>query len=165
MASLVSATRSRRDAAARRAGWLLLAVSGGLLIGALGFQFLGDLPPCEMCYWQRYAHLAVLAFAALAIVRPGPGAALLAIAAMLVSAALGGFHVGVEQGLWDGPTACSAPLRTGMSQAEILDTLMKAPLVRCDAVAWSFLGISMAGWNALMSASAAGVALRALKTR
>ncbi len=139
---------------ARQAPLLLFAVSGSLLLGALGFQYIGHLPPCEMCYWQRYAHLAVLGIAALALFSKSRAIALLAIAAMLVSAGLGLFHAGVEQGWWDGP-ACSSGLKPGMSQADILGSLMNAPLVRCDAIAWQLFGLSMAGWNAAISLLAA----------
>ncbi len=140
---------------ARQAPLLLFAVSGSLLLGALGFQYLGGLPPCEMCYWQRYAHVAVLLVAALAMLLRNRAIAWLAVAAMLVAAGLGLYHAGVEQKWWEGVTACTAPVAAGMSAAEMLDSLMKAPLVRCDQIPWSMFGISMAGWNALISAGAA----------
>ena len=134
-----------------QAALLLIAVSGSLLLGALAFQHIGGLAPCEMCYWQRYAHGAVLLLALAALLTRSRVAALLALVAMLVSAGLGGFHAGVEQGWWDGPTACASTMAPGMSQADILDSLMTAPLIRCDAIAWQFAGISMAGWNGLIS--------------
>lgn len=139
----------------RQAAWLLFAVSGSLLLGALGFQFLGGLAPCEMCYWQRYAHLAVLAVAGLALITGNRAAGWVAVLAMAIAAGLGLFHAGVEQKWWQGVTACTAPVSAGMSTAEMLDTLMNAPLVRCDEIPWSLLGVSMAGWNALVSAAAA----------
>lgn len=139
----------------RQAAWLLFAVSGSLLLGALGFQFLGGLAPCEMCYWQRYAHLAVLAVAGLALITGNRAAGWVAVLAMAIAAGLGLFHAGVEQKWWQGVTACTAPVSAGMSTAEMLDTLMNAPLVRCDEIPWSLLGVSMAGWNALVSAGAA----------
>lgn len=139
----------------RQAAWLLFAVSGSLLLGALGFQFLRGLAPCEMCYWQRYAHLAVLAVAGLALITGNRAAGWVAVLAMAIAAGLGLFHAGVEQKWWQGVTACTAPVSAGMSTAEMLDTLMNAPLVRCDEIPWSLLGVSMAGWNALVSAGAA----------
>lgn len=139
----------------RQAAWLLFAVSGSLLLGALGFQFLGGLAPCEMCYWQRYAHLAVLAVAGLALITGNRAAGWVAVLAMAIAAGLGLFHAGVEQKWWQGVTACTAPVSAGMSTAEMLDTLMNAPLVRCDEIPWSLLGVSMAGWNVLVSAGAA----------
>lgn len=142
----------------RQAPLLLFALSGSLLIGALLFQFVGGLAPCEMCHWQRWAHLAVLGVSALALLVGNRLLAWLAVVAMLVSAGLGLFHAGVEQKWWDSITACTAPVAAGMSSAEMLDSLMNAPLVRCDSIPWSLLGVSMAGWNAIISLGAALVA-------
>lgn len=143
----------------RRTALLLGAVSVALLLGALGFQYLGGLAPCEMCWWQRYAHVGVLVVAALAFAldRPGldrRGLGWLVVLAMLVAAGLGFYHAGVELKWWQGATACTAPIATG-SAADLLAALRTAPLVRCDAVPWSLFGISMAGWNGLVSAAAA----------
>jgi disulfide bond formation protein DsbB len=88
-------------------------------------------------------------------------AAALAGLAMIVSAGIGVFHVGVEQKWWAGPTGCSASNLSGLSPAEAAKRLMETPVVRCDEIAWSLLGISMAGWNAIISA-VAGVAVAAL---
>lgn len=128
-------------------------VSGGLVLGALGFQFLGGLVPCEMCRWQRWAHLAVIALAAVALVRPAWWP--LPLLAMVGAAGLGLWHLGVEQGWWLGPARCAAP---PARSDDLWGELMAAPLVRCDRVPWSFLGLSMAGWNLAVSAMAAGVA-------
>ncbi|TPE64602.1 disulfide bond formation protein B [Sandaracinobacter neustonicus] len=144
-----------RTKGVRQAAWLLIAVSGSLLLGALAFQFIGGLAPCEMCYWQRYAHLAVLAVAGLALISGNRAIGWLAVLAMAIAAGLGLFHAGVELKWWQGVTACTAPVSAGMSTADMLDKLMNAPLVRCDQIPWSLLGISMAGWNALISAGAA----------
>ena len=129
----------------------LLAVPAALLAGALGFQYLGGLAPCEMCLWQRWALLAALAVAAVAWLAGKPRW-LLVIAALAVlgNAAIAIFHAGVEQHWWQGLTACTAPPLTG-STADIMGQLMAQPLVRCDAIAWSLWGLSMAGWNALIS--------------
>jgi len=140
---------------ARAAPLLLFAVSGALLLGALAFEHVGKMPPCEMCYWQRYAHLAVLAGTIPALFTGNRAFTALAILAMLVSAGLGLFHAGVEQAWWPGVTGCTAPPSAGLSQSELLDSLMNAPLVRCDQIPWSLMGISMAGWNALISGVAA----------
>jgi disulfide bond formation protein DsbB len=140
---------------ARQAALLLVAVSGSLLLGAVGFQYLGGLAPCEMCMWQRWAHLAVLGIAGLALLTGNRALGLIAVFAMLVSAGLGLFHAGVEQDWWEGVTACTAPVAPGMSTEAMLDSLMNAPLVRCDEIPWSLLGLSMAGWNAVISTGAA----------
>lgn len=126
-----------------------------LLLGALGFQFVGGLAPCPMCIWQRWPHLAavVLAIAALTVLRrvAGPLAFAGAIAAAMASG-LGVFHAGVEQGWWEGPSSCVGLDPAGLTPEQLLDRLAGAPLVRCDDVVWDFFGLTMAGWNALLSA-------------
>ena len=154
-----------RLAAAEAARLLALLVPLALLGGALGSQYVGGLAPCEMCYWQRWPHAAAILLAALAFTAPAASNrsrtfTLLAAAAIAVSGAIGVFHAGVELGWWEGFTSCTA---TG---AVTLDSIMGAPLVRCDQVQWSFLGLSMAGWNAFISlVSAAFISFLALKGR
>ncbi len=130
-----------------------------LLGGALVSQYVGGLHPCEMCMWQRWPHLAAIVLALLAIGargRPGSSAMLTTFAAIAIAAsgAIGAFHAGVEYGWWEGLTACSTtPM--GNNAADILNTIMAAPLTRCDVAPWSLLGISLAGYNALLSLAAA----------
>ena len=144
---------------------VVLAGSAALLGGALLFQYVGGLAPCEMCVWQRWPHVAALALGLVAwAIRSNRAVVALAALAVLVSAGLAVFHVGVEQQWWQGVTACSASLASG-SQADILASIMNTPLVRCDAVAWSLFGISMAGWNAVLSFGIGGGALWLLGRR
>jgi len=140
---------------------LLLLGPAALLAGALGFQYLGGLQPCEMCQWQRWALVAALGLA-LAGWAAGHSRAVLALAALAVLAGAGiaAFHAGVEQHWWQGITACAAPPVTG---ADVLGQILAQPLVRCDAIPWSLLGISMAGWNAILSTIIGGAALWRLK--
>ena len=151
IASPAPAPALSRPALAR---WLALLVPVGLLGGALGSQYLGGLHPCEMCYWQRWPHGAAILLAAFAFAFPAtsPRAralTVLAAAAVAVSGAIGVYHAGVEAGIFEGMTTCTA---TGSgSLAEILAT----PLVRCDQIQFAFLGISMAGWNAILSLGSA----------
>jgi disulfide bond formation protein DsbB len=135
------------------ARWLALLVPATLLGGALGSQYLGGLYPCEMCYWQRWPHGVAIVLAALAFfANPSSRSqmlTLLAAAAIAVSGAIGVYHAGVEAGIFEGLTTCTA---TGNgSLAEILAT----PLIRCDQIQFAFLGISMAGWNAILSLGSA----------
>ena len=148
--------------------FLLLLGSGGLLLAALGFQYLGGLAPCPLCHVQRWPHIAVvaLALAGLAALRDRRTAlALLPIAAALaVTAGYGVYHAGVEYAWWTGPGACSGD--GGFDAGKITAGNLKgmigaAPPARCDAVPWSLIGISMAGWNALISAAMAVFALAA----
>lgn len=142
---------------------LVLVGSAAVLGGALAFQYLGGLAPCEMCLWQRWPHLAAIVLGMLAWAL-GSNRVVVALAALatLASGAIGAFHAGVEQHWWTGPTACSASL-VGGSNADIMAQIMATPLVRCDAIAWSLFGVSMAGWNAICSALIAGGALWLLR--
>lgn len=134
---------------------LALIVPTALLAGAYGFEHLGGLYPCELCWWQRWAHFTALFCAALALIStrlPDRGRSFvwLAALAILTSGGVGGYHAGVEAGLFEGFTQCTSPA-VGASVEEMLDAVFDAPVVRCDEVPWSFLGISMAGWNAIVS--------------
>lgn len=137
--------------------------SAALLIGAFAFQHLGGLPPCKLCIWQRYPHVVAIVLGLIALRVRHAGIALLGLLAALATAAVGAFHVGVEQGWWEGPTSCSAGPVQGMSTDDLLDQIMAAPLVRCDEIAWQMLGLSMAGWNALLSLGLAAIWLLALR--
>ncbi|MEM6622004.1 MAG: disulfide bond formation protein B [Pseudomonadota bacterium] len=138
-------------------GRILLAGLGslGLLLGALAFQYIGGLDPCVMCIWQRWPHLAAVSISVLAMTvmwRMRRPLAALGALAVGISAAIGIYHVGVEQGLWTGPGTCSGGANPAeLSTEDLLAQLESASLVRCDEVAWDFLGISMAGWNAILS--------------
>lgn len=138
------------------ARWVALLVPAALLAGAWGSQLIGRLYPCEMCLWQRWPHYGALAVAALAFVVGGPGVkrTLVAGAAALivVSGLIGVFHAGVEWHWWEGITACSRTVLTnGMSADDMLKAVLAAPVVRCDAAQWRLFGVSLAGWNALIS--------------
>ena len=138
---------------------LLLVGPAALLGGALAFQHIGGLYPCEMCLWQRWALVAALGLALLGWTL-GHSRAVLALAAcaVLVGAGIAAFHAGVEQHWWQGITTCAAAPITG-SAADVMGQIMAQPLVRCDAIPWSLFGISMAGWNALISSAIGGLAL------
>jgi disulfide bond formation protein DsbB len=146
-----------------KARLLALLVPAALLAGALGSQYLGGLHPCEMCHWQRWPHYAAFALALLSFAMrgaPDRGRSMvwLAALAILTSGSIGFYHAGVELGIFEGLTQCSSAA-TGGSSADILADIMAAPLIRCDQVQFSFLGISMAGWNAILSISAALIIL------
>lgn len=142
-------------------GRILLAGFGSALIlaGALLFQYVGGLAPCPMCLWQRWPHLAAVLIAIIAVtigwrfrrVLAGFGGA-----AALATSVIGAFHAGVEQKWWEGPSTCTAPDRSELSAAELLTALQTTSVVRCDEIVWQW-GLSMAGWNALISLSLAGL--------
>ncbi|MGB6231309.1 MAG: disulfide bond formation protein B [Litorimonas sp.] len=148
--------------AALFAGGLSLA----LLCGAWVFQYGLGYAPCIMCYWQRYAHMAVVGVAVAVILARaafGEGKGLprwlgpaILILLLLGSAGLGGYHVGVEMGIFEGPRACAAgPVGASIvvdptDPLAALDGPIKPPA--CSDVAWALLGVSMAGWNLIFSA-------------
>ncbi|SDA26834.1 disulfide bond formation protein B [Sphingomonas sp. NFR15] len=138
---------------------LALIVPAALLAGAYGFQYLGHLYPCEMCWWQRYPHFAAVVLALAAFVVPTRAGRLLvacAALAIFVSGAIGVYHAGVEYHWWEGITACSSTMAGhGGSVDDMLARIMKAPVVRCDVPQWTLFGISLAGFNALISIPAA----------
>ena len=163
MAEAVAAQSSgaifARPAAAARLMALVLPVA--LLAGALGSQYLGGLYPCEMCYWQRWPHGAAIGLAALAFTTPaeaerGRVLTLLAALAIAASGAIGVYHAGVEAGIFQGFTTCTTLPKSG-SATDLLNQITHAPLVRCDQVQFRFLGVSMAGWNAILSLGGAAV--------
>ena len=131
---------------------LAFATPAVLLGGAYISQYGFGLYPCQMCWWQRYAHFAALALAALALARRSDALAWLAALAIVIGGLLGAFHAGVEYHWWEGLTACSTTARAG---GDPLEAIMNAPIVRCDVAPWDLLGISLAGWNFLISSAAA----------
>jgi disulfide bond formation protein DsbB len=140
-----------------RARWLALVVPGTLLGGAYVAQYGFGLPPCEMCWWQRYPHFAALGAGALAFVmQPARVWVALAGFAIITSGLIGGFHAGVEYGWWQGITGCA----TLPSAIDVMDP-RSAPIIRCDRAPWSLVGISLAGYNFLVSVSS-GAAIVAL---
>ena len=147
--------------AAARLIALLLPLA--LLGGALGSQYFGGLHPCEMCYWQRWPHGAAIVLALAAFTAPAESSrsralTLLAALGIAVSGAIGVYHAGVEAKIFEGFTQCAA-VGKGLTTAELLEQISHAPLVRCDEVQFRFLGISMAGWNAVLSLSGAALIL------
>jgi len=139
----------------RLAQLLAIAVPALLLGGAYLSQYAFGLVPCEMCWWQRYAHFAALALALISTVVPPKRLwVLLAGIAILVAGLLGAYHAGVEYHWWEGATTCSST--TG---GHSLEDIMNAPLVRCDEAQWTLFGISLAGFNFLISTAAAIVIL------
>ena len=160
---------SRAGSAASPALTAALAVAGiaaATLAGAWLFQLVVGLVPCPLCLEQRYAYYFVVAFAGLLALAAARGAArgvliaglaILAIA-VLANAVLGTYHSGVEWGLWKGPTECTGPVGNLGSAGNLLERLDAVKVVRCDEVQWRFLGLSLAGYNVLISLVMAAIA-------
>jgi disulfide bond formation protein DsbB len=146
------------------------SVALSLILGALAFQYIGGYPPCEMCHWQRWPHIAAAAIGLVGFLLLQTGLldrslalplAVLAIALIAASGALGIYHAGVEWHFWPGPAACTSSYVPG--QVVDLTHFGRVPL--CDRAAWRLLGISMAGYNALISLGTAALAAFALVRR
>lgn len=153
---MLAPPRQDFDERLRRARLVALLVPAGLLGGALSSQYVGGLYPCEMCHWQRWPHAAAIVLAIGALLSPLAAArtralTLLAAVAIALSGAIGVFHAGVEYGWWEGLTTCTT------SGATTLEDILAVPLVRCDQVQWSLLGLSLAGWNAIFSLGGAAM--------
>ena len=144
---------------------ILIAAAGSaaLLIGAWIFQYFGY-PPCKMCYWQRYPHGAAVGIGALAVLIPIALLPLLGALAAALTGAIGVYHTGVEKDWWEGPTSCTSGSISDLTPQQLMDQIMTAPLIRCDEVAWSLFGLSMASWNAMISFVLVVVWLKAWRT-
>lgn len=145
---------------ARLGVWLSFLVPAALLGGAYISQYGFGLYPCEMCWWQRYPHFAALVLGGLAVAlmlreKGGSRASgFLAAFAVAVSGLIGLFHAGVEYGWWQGLTACTSPIQPQPGES-YLEAAMRAPIMRCDVAPWELFGISLAGYNFLISCGAA----------
>ncbi|WNV12305.1 disulfide bond formation protein B [Tardiphaga sp. 709] len=158
-----SASSNPALVAALAVGLIALAT----LAGAWFFQLVLDIRPCPLCLEQRYAYYLAIPLAvlvAIAAARDAPrgllvtGLVVLALAA-LANAVLGGYHAGVEWTFWQGPTDCSGPVVDLGKAGSLLERLDTVKVIRCDEVQWRFLGLSLAGYNVLISLPMAAIAL------
>jgi disulfide bond formation protein DsbB len=157
--------RIRRDRAVV-AALVVFAGSAATILGVWYFQYVLKLPPCPLCLEERVPYHIVIPLSlllAIAAMVRAPRALLVVgflaiIAAMLVGAALGAYHAGVEWLWWPGPTDCSGPISDFSAKGSLLNQLQSIHIVRCDEAAWRFLGLSLAGYNVLVSLALAAVA-------
>lgn len=158
MRNIVS-TVTNRTHSLRLANVIAAMVPAALLGGALLFERVGGLKPCEMCMMQRWPHLAALVLALMAVVvRPAwarRGMIMAAAGGIAASGMIAIDHLGVERKWWEGHTACTSSLPTGLTTAEYLDAMMRMPLVRCDTPQWTMFGLSLADMNAIASLTTA----------
>jgi disulfide bond formation protein DsbB len=156
VASIASVTRSSPTASA---ALVVAGLAAATILGAYFFQYVLGYLPCPLCFEQRIPYYIAIPLAlvvAILSLRSAPrtivigGLALLALI-MLVSAGLGTYHAGVEWKWWPGPADCSGPLSDMGSAGDLLQRMQSQTVVRCDDAAWRFLGISLAGYNALIS--------------
>ncbi len=145
---------------------VVAAIGAATILGAYFFQFVLKLVPCPLCYEQRYAYYFAIPLAVMIALGARVGAkrkviiaALAAIAAMMLwNAGLGAYHSGVEWHLWRGPQDCSGDLSNLRAGGGLLQQLETVRLVRCDEAPWRFLGLSLAGYNVLISLALAVIA-------
>ncbi|MBK5960453.1 disulfide bond formation protein B [Rhodoplanes elegans] len=165
-AGMATATPTRRWPPAAIAALLLAAASTAIVLGAQVFQHVVGIPPCPLCLEQRIPHYAAVPIAlivAMAVQRRAPrglvaaGFGLLALA-MLTAAGIGGYHAGVEWGFWPGPSDCSGEIKAFGTAGSLLQQMQTTSVIRCDVVMFRFLGLSLAGWNVVMSTALAGLA-------
>ena len=140
----------------RAAGGLILVASVAALAGAFYAQYVAGLEPCPLCLYQRYPYGATIVLGGLAAATAGRWPVLfLALAGIVLAgeAGLAAYHVGVEQGWFEGLAACTgAAGETPATLAELKAQLLAAPPPRCDVVPWSLFGVSMAGYNVIYAA-------------
>ena len=147
------------DKSAFTAALAIAIIAAATLAGAWFFQLVLDIRPCPLCLEQRYAYYLAIplgALVALAAARDAPRAVLVAGLAILAAAALGNawlgaYHAGVEWHFWQGPTDCTGPVGNLGSAGNLLERLDTVKVIRCDEVQWRFLGLSLAGYNVLIS--------------
>ena len=142
-----------------RACLLLALVSAALLLSALALQYLGGLPPCHLCILQRWPYVALIALGLIGsrwYSRPLLGVATLVL---LGGAGLAAYHVGIEQGWWALPASCVAG-GTAATVEDLKRLLAEAPPA-CDQVSFAFLGLTLAGWNFVLSLLLAAFTLAA----
>jgi disulfide bond formation protein DsbB len=146
---------------------VVAALGAATLIGAWVFQYGFGLQPCPLCLEQRYAYYFAIPLAAMVMLGVSVGASrkvqLLALVAITVAmtwnAGLGVYHAGIEWHWWQGPQDCSGTIANFGPAGGLLDRMQSERVIRCDEAAWRFLGLSLAGYNALVSAALAAVAL------
>jgi disulfide bond formation protein DsbB len=144
----------------------IAAIAAATIGGAWFFQLALDIQPCPLCLEQRYAYYLAIPLAALiafiAARNASPGLVLAGLAVLLLAglgnAVLGAYHAGVEWGFWQGPTDCIGPVGNLGSAGTLLQRLDTVKVIRCDEVQWRFLGLSLAGYNVLISLAMAGIA-------
>src|SRR5215470_12480448 len=145
----------------------VLVAAGGTatILGAYFFQYVLGILPCPLCLEQRIAYYVSIPLAIVVAVAAGreaprrivaSGLGIIALA-MLFNSGLALFHAGVEWKWWPGPQECSGPLNDLSTGGDLLSSLHNLTIIRCDEAAWRFLGLSLAGYNVLISLALAAI--------
>jgi disulfide bond formation protein DsbB len=156
----------RQSRPAVAAAVVVAAGGAATILGAYYFQYVMGLRPCPLCLEQRiafYVSIPLAAVVALAASRGAPrgvvtvGLSVIALA-MLFNSGLALFHAGVEWKWWPGPQECSGPVTDLSTGGDLLSSLTNLTIIRCDEAAWRFLGLSLAGYDVLISLALAAIA-------
>ena len=169
----VTATTVFRKNPAAVAALVVAAGGAATILGAYFFQYVLRLAPCPLCLEQRIPYYVALPLAlvvAIGALRGAPralvvGGLLIVAAAMLFNAGLATYHAGVEWKFWPGPRDCSGPISNFGNAGSLLQQMETTSVVRCDEAAWRFLGLSLAGYNVLISLALAAIALWGILAR
>ena len=132
---------------AERVAQMMGALGLALLLGALGFQYIGHLAPCEMCHWQRWPHIAAAVIGLVVVPlwkKDGRTLAMLTVALVAVSGLIGLYQTGMQLHILPGPHACTA-------HRYVIGSGAPAPEIACDVPTWWFLGLALPAWNAILS--------------
>jgi disulfide bond formation protein DsbB len=150
----------------KKAALLAFVLAAAAILGALGSQYIGGLQPCELCLEQRLAYYWGLPILAAILVLWNRLPLTVWFIGMAIAAAIfawgtymGAFHAGVEWGFWPGPTACTGT-GTGINFEDLSGDI--EPVIPCDKVQFRFIGISLAGYNALISLAVVALLLMAI---
>ena len=122
-----------------------------MLGGAYFFQYVLGYAPCKMCLWQRWPHGFAILIGLIILFTKNIKISILGALAALTTSIIGFYHAGIEKEWWEGPTTCTSNSIEGLSANDLLNQILAAPIARCDEIAWDLLGVSMAGWNGLIS--------------
>jgi disulfide bond formation protein DsbB len=158
---------------AAAAALAVFAIAGATLAGAWYFQLVVGLPPCPLCLEERIAYHVIIPLSllmAIAAACRAPATLLMVgfiviFVAAVCNVVLGSYHAGVEWHLWAGPADCTGPLSSLTTGGSLLSQLQSVHVVQCDVAAWRFLGISLAGYNVLISLLLAAIAAFGLVAR
>lgn len=131
--------------------------SAAILSSAFFFEYVLGYSACKMCIWQRWPHAIAILIGLLILATRIKSLSALGFLSLLSTTLIGFYHAGVEYKWWEGPSSCSSNINTEISPTDLLNQILNAPIIRCDDVVWDLFGISMAGYNGILSLILSGI--------